>query len=243
MVNKIASKLRSVLRLTRLQRQLQQATDEARRSRDLQGINSLLGKSAYVPWTSSALSPSAVAVVLNDVAINNRSNIVELGSGVSTIYTSLLLKSAKGKSQKKLYSVEHDGAWVREMRSILQTHGTEEFVEFVYAPLKKTKLSYQGAKWYDTNVLDEVFGDVVVDQLLVDGPPAFRDEIKYSRYPAMSFFENKLNGNCCIILDDIDRDSERHIAQLWEDQSGISFRNLMNRGNIAVGVRGQRFNI
>ena len=39
----------------------------------------------YLPWGSGALRPAGLATVCNDVVLNVRRRVVELGSGVSTV--------------------------------------------------------------------------------------------------------------------------------------------------------------
>lgn len=57
---------------------------------NIQALNSLSllmdeNINKYIPFTDYALSPYSIAHILNDLAINSRKNIVEFGSGTSSI--------------------------------------------------------------------------------------------------------------------------------------------------------------
>src|SRR5918997_1250059 len=59
---------------------------------------------SYLPWTISAMRPSALVAVLNEIALNGRRSIVELGAGISTWYIARLLRQVGGH----LTTVEDD---------------------------------------------------------------------------------------------------------------------------------------
>ena len=49
----------------------------------MQHLNPLL--QGYVPWTSSAMRPAAFVNIINDITVNDRRVVLELGGGVSTL--------------------------------------------------------------------------------------------------------------------------------------------------------------
>ena len=76
----------------------------------------------YVPWTSSAMTPNAVVHILNEIIINNRTRILELGMGLSTLYIAKLAKELEGV---RLLSVDHDSCWINICRQNLLAKGLD----------------------------------------------------------------------------------------------------------------------
>lgn len=195
----------------------------------------------YIPWSASSLRPSALILVLNEIKINNRKIIVECGSGISTIYIAKLLKQCNYRD-KKFYSIEHNENWKKIVEHEIKKNDLESFVDLIQAPLNDNSLSWNDTLWYDTKVLNEKFSEENIDLLLIDGPPAYKPEIKYSRYPAVPFFMSKLSDEYAVFLDDYDRRSEKRIIKEWSKILGIEFNNA-NGSRIALGVKGNNFNI
>jgi hypothetical protein len=207
-----------------------------------QRIQTLLSGSAYITWSESALSATAVSTILNDIVVNRRTTIVECGGGVSSLFIGLLLRELD-QPNTHLYTIEHDEGWIEVLQEMLEAHRVNEWITIIPAPLSETSMSWNGEPWYDTSVLESELPGKEIDLLLVDGPPAHRSEIAYSRYPAAPFFSDMLGGRCCIVLDDIDRETEREIIQQWERELQISFQERLLKGNIAIGMRGQAYTV
>jgi predicted O-methyltransferase YrrM len=49
-----------------------------------------------MPWPGSAIAPSALRTILNEIEINSRNIIVEFGCGISTLYIAKVLKNTEG---------------------------------------------------------------------------------------------------------------------------------------------------
>ena len=45
----------------------------------------------YLPWGSGTMRPAGLVAVCNDIVLNDRRRIVELGSGISTVLFARLL--------------------------------------------------------------------------------------------------------------------------------------------------------
>ena len=207
-----------------------------------QRIRSLVDDGPYIPWTNSTLSATAVATVLNDIVINQRSIIVECGSGVSSIFIGRLLKE-RDRPNTHLYTIEHDEGWAKIVRGMTDDYGLDKWVTVIHAPLRKTALSWNEELWYDTGILSQYLKSTKIDLLLVDGPPAHGEDIAYARYPAIPFFKDVLAERYSVILDDIDRKAEQEIVRIWEDILGAHFNKRMLDGNIAIGNRGNAFTV
>ena len=164
--------------------------------------------SAYVPWTGTAMRPSAIAAVLADVVIGERRRVVELGGGVSTFYLGRLLRERGGH----LWTVEHDERWAHLLRAQVEREGLGETATVIFAPLAPTAHGYaDGARWFAEDPLRPIAAAGGIDLLLVDGPPAHGAGVRHARYPALPFFAGALADGGTVVLDDILRRGEREI--------------------------------
>jgi hypothetical protein len=194
----------------------------------------------YIPWSSSAMRPAAVRKIINDIIINERKNVIEFGSGISTIYIASILKELGGGS---FYSVEHDESWINIVLSILKKEGLENYVNIIHAPLESSRFSINNLKWYSENCLMKILEcPESIDCVIIDGPMAYTKELSLSRYPALPFLveNNMLSQNCIVILDDGQRWGEKRVIKRWEKTYDFSFKQ-MPMLNIAFSVRGKYF--
>jgi len=185
----------------------------------------------YLPWSQSAMRPSAIVGVLNEIILNNRSCILECGGGISTNYIASLIKKRGGH----LYTIESDKSWAKILNNLLEAQNLGEFVTVIYAPLKECDIALGKMYWYDETVITKNLSDITIDLLLVDGPPAYQQGQELSRYPALPKFKKYLKDDFCIILDDIDRPGEKKILKIWEKDFRIIFEKRYVNGNIAIG--------
>ena len=90
----------------------------------------------YLPWGSGAMRPAGLVEVCNDIVLNDRRRIVELGSGISTVLLARLLGQLSAPGERRLAAVEHDGRWARWVVSQLVREGVGDHVVVVDAPLR-----------------------------------------------------------------------------------------------------------
>lgn len=187
----------------------------------------------YLPWTKSAMRPSGLVAVLNEITINQRKCIVECGGGISTFYIARLLSNKNGH----IYTIEHDQQWCKLLEQELAKENLSEYVSVIFAPLSSSEIAIkqENTNWYDTSTLEEQLSSLKIDLLLVDGPPAYEVEKQLSRYPAVPFLSTYFAEDYTIILDDINRVGEQEVLQAWEQQLGIVFERRMSQGNIGIG--------
>lgn len=206
----------------------------------MQKLNGLLND--YIPWTSSSIRPSAIVKVINDILINKRKNIIEFGSGVSTLYIAKILNKNGGH----LYSVEHDENWITIIKQMLKKENIDETVTFIHAPMRKSTLSLNNLDWYNEDNLNNVLCNCnKFDLILIDGPLAYNKDHMLSRYPAIPFLINidKIAKESTIILDDIERDGEQIIIKKWEKIYNYNFVKSYVDGGIAISQNGNFYNI
>lgn len=196
---------------------------------------------SYLPWTQSAMRPSGLVAVLNEITINRRQSIVECGGGISTFYIARLLKEKGGH----LYTIEHDQKWCELLGKELAKENLSEQVSLIFAPLNISNIEIEinqentiNTNWYSLPILEAKLSSLKIDFLMVDGPPAYALDIQFSRYPAVPFLSPYFAEDYTVILDDINRPGEQKVVEAWEAQLGIVFERRLSQGNIAIG-RGQ----
>ena len=179
----------------------------------LHALRPLLDAGGFLPWTEGALRPAALLAVCNQIALTDRREVVELGSGVSTVVLARLMRERGGR----LTSVEHDPDWAILAGSQLEREGLGDVARLVEAPLEPHPLGLGDAPWYAAAALAELPGTGEVELLVVDGPPGYGEGMERSRYPAVPALEDRLAARAIVILDDADRPGEREILARWAE--------------------------
>ncbi len=182
---------------------------------DYAQISRLFPESNFIPFTSWTISPSVIVHILNDIVINKRNNIIEFGSGASTLYIARLIQTLK--LEAKFYSVESSEEWFQKMKDELKFYKLEDIVTLIYAPLveapKDICLNDQKL-WYDTEKVTAALGeDHELDLVIVDGP--YGGSTPYARYSAIPFLQPRLSKNIGVFLDDAQREEEFEISEQW----------------------------
>ncbi|MBB5284236.1 hypothetical protein HNQ92_002379 [Rhabdobacter roseus] len=187
------------------------------------------------PYTSSALSPVHLNLVLNDIIINTRRNIVELGSGISTIIIAKLLQTNSIKAQ--FTSIEENEDWANYINNCLIEENLIEYCNVMHIPIKKSENYY----WYDLqkiNIIKQSIG--LIDCLIIDGPIAHSKGKENSREKTLYEFYELLDNTKSVFLDDTNRKGEQIAIKNWTKKYNISF---INFGNFSIHQSGHHFNI
>jgi predicted O-methyltransferase YrrM len=165
-----------------------------------------VGGTAFDPaW---ALRPEALEVVVGLVQ-GGRTNVVECGSGLSTVTIAAALRALDAG---RIDSLEHSPEWASVTRASLAQDGLDRFATVIDAPLRDG--------WYDTAALGAL-PERDIDLLLVDGPLAGDPGLERSRYPALPALADRLAPGAAIVLDDIDRDGERWVFERWREEHDL----------------------
>ena len=192
----------------------------------------------YLPWGSGTMRPGGLVAVCNDIVLNDRRRIVELGSGISTVLLARLLAQVSAGGDRRLAAVEHDARWRRWVVGQLAREAIGDHIAVLDAPLQPRPAAGSSA-WYEEAAvdagLDSVMGGDLIDLLVVDGPPAFADGLGLARHPALPVLRARLAPDATVVLDDVERSGEQEVLRRWEDEFGLDFRRDRHAG-VAIGT-------
>jgi len=161
-------------------------------------LTNLLDFKAAIPATRSwAASPDLLLTISEIVKKNRPGLVVELGSGISTLVT------AKSGA-RKIVSIDNSDAWGAKTVALLKEHKVRG-VDVRIAPLRPYA---NGSEWYDLDAIKDL---KKIDLLIVDGPPGSKNP--EARYPALQQFKDKLSPAAIVVIDDVNREGERKLAE------------------------------
>lgn len=204
-------------------------TDDSRHAEDLhawQVLRPLLDEGNYLPWTSGTMRPAGLVVVCNEIVHQNRTRIVECGSGVSTVVLARLLRQRSGGAS--VVALEHDARWATLVTDMLRRESLTDIARVVHAPLQNDP------PWYARSALTQLPDDI--DLLVVDGPPAHAPGQGRRRAPALAAFEPQLTPTATVVLDDVNRAGEREVLTAWESETSWRF-SIDEAAGVATGRR------
>ena len=193
-------------------------------------LQELLGVDHFIPFTGWSMSPITILHCLNIISLNKPENIIEFGSGATTVYIAKLIKILG--YEINFISVESDLNWKDKIDRQLQALDLLEYVKTVYAPLSEisSHLTHKEQKtWYDVNLLRKVIKDFSFDFVIIDGP--FGGSTPYARYSAVPFLKNNTSQNTIWLLDDTRRPEEKEIARVWKSELALNISHF-NRYSI-----------
>lgn len=186
-------------------------------------LRPLLDGRPYLPFSSGAMRAGGLVHVLNTIVHRAPGEVVECGSGTSTVVLARLLAQ---RGVGHLTAVEHDAHWADVVRGQLAVEGLDTVTDVVLAPLEDG--------WYAPDGIALL--PALIDLLIVDGPPADRPELALARHPAIERLAARLASDAVVILDDIGRPGEQAVLERWERESTWRFERLADEA-IAVGTR------
>jgi predicted O-methyltransferase YrrM len=161
-------------------------------------LTNLLDFKAAIPSTRSwAASPDLLLSISEIVKKNRPGLVVELGSGISTLV-------AAKSGARKIISIDNSDAWGAKTVALLKEHKVRG-VDVRIAPLRPYA---NGSEWYDLDAIKDL---KKIDLLIVDGPPGSKNP--EARYPALQQFKDKLSPAAIVVIDDVNREGERKLAE------------------------------
>lgn len=199
-------------------------------------LGPLIYNHPYLPVSGMSLEFKNIAYIINDITLNNRKEIIEFGSGISTIIIARLIKL--NNLDCKLTSIDNNATWIEKIADSLKKEQLDEYVKLVLAPLVSEE-STPAKKWYSKDVLNSIKNNTY-DLAIVDGPIMSGSAFKLIRYPALPFLYSMMAENCRVILDDANRIGENEIMQIWKTNYPQFDVTIIN-SSIAVFSRGHSF--
>lgn len=180
----------------------------------LQLLLNMFDKKTFLSMTSWSISPKEVLHICNDIVINKRKNIIEFGSGFSTICIAQVIK--RENLNVNFYSVESNQDWINILSRKLEELDLIDSVKFIYAPICEAKsilLMKNQKMWYDEIEISKAINNTKFDCVIVDGPPSMLSP--YIRFSSIPFLKDRLSNKFSIFLDDYRRPIEREILSEW----------------------------
>ncbi len=149
--------------------------------------------------------------ILRDEEINR---IMELGVGKSTV----LLAQYAEHFKKELSLIDDDEYWLQ------QTSKKSSYVLPVYAKLSPITVDNKHISWYKC-----LPPSSNVNLLIIDGPMAYANRIKYNRIGALNWIPEILGDEFIILIDDTNRAGERLLVK--------EIVKKLDRNGLAAGKR------
>ncbi|MBT8399943.1 MAG: class I SAM-dependent methyltransferase [Rhodothermia bacterium] len=159
------------------------------------------------PMTGWSAEPGLVALLQSLVLRDKPVNVVELGSGVSTIVIGYALRKV---GRGSITSLDHDEVYANRTTREIEHHGLQRIATVQHKPLMTVRVGDEEWRWY---------GDArstvsqPIDMLVVDGPPFATG--KMARYPAVPIFLDLLTEDAVVVLHDLYRADEQRIVERW----------------------------
>ena len=188
------------------------AVREFRQTEALLGLHSLFPVRAPLPPSRKwAASPDILLHLVSLVLDRRPRLVVELGSGLSTVWLSYAMERAGNRG--RIISLDHDTRFASGTRALLLAHHLDGIAEVRDAPLTDLDLDGDTWPWYDRTALADIEN---CELLIVDGPPAAtRDR---ARYPALPILAKRLSEHATVVLDDCIRQDEKDIVAQWRQR-------------------------
>ncbi len=175
-----------------------------------------------------ALSASTILAVWDLVQRERPAQIVECGSGSSSVW---LGYAARAAGTGRVVSLEHQADYASQTRDLVARHGLEDVVEVHHAPLTEVEVGGETFRWYD---LARVEGLEAVALLLVDGPPKSTGPL--ARYPAVPLLGDRLVAGAGVVVDDAGRPDERAVVERWAKDGRVEHDRHLSRDAVLLRV-------
>jgi predicted O-methyltransferase YrrM len=177
----------------------------------LQNLSVVLPANDVLPATRGwAASPDLLAVLVDLVAAERPSLVVECGSGASTLWLALAMR--RFEIDGRIVALDHDPVFGGKTRDLLARHDVGDLAEVRDAPLESFSLDGETYSWYARRAWEDLTG---IDLLFVDGPPATTGHL--ARYPALPLLSGSLSLVTTAVLDDLVVPDMQKVLRLWLD--------------------------
>lgn len=162
---------------------------------------------ALPPMRGWAAGADLSRFLYSEVTANGRRNIVECGSGSTTV---ILAYALRANGSGIVTALEHQEEFAEATRRLLAERGLSDWARVVHAPLTDVKIGAEEFTWYEPGRIP----DGPIDLCFVDGPPQTVGDA--ARYPAVPLMRDRLAADAAIVLDDAHRSDERAVGERWQ---------------------------
>lgn len=166
-------------------------------------------------WSDFAIEKKFANLLIYKIITKRPKNIVELGSGLSTLLTLKTLK--KLGYEFFFYSFDSDKSFLEETKNLLISEGLEinQQINLIYSDIKQISIMGTDYKWYEPS--NFIFKFSKIDLLVIDGP--IGTLCKNARYPAIPILKKYLQRGSMVLLDDANREDEEFIVDAWRKEN------------------------
>ena len=168
-------------------------------------IAPLFANWAYLPLTDWAAGPEFLCHISNEICINNRRNIVEFGSGITTIVLARLAKT--NSIDLTITTIDQSPEWQNIVKQIAVRDGVDQYIKFVHNPIVPGRCENIAEIQQRLFVKEDKF-----DCVIVDGPASGHE---FTRLESVPIVKDYLCNSFVIFFHDADRDEEKQLAVDW----------------------------
>ncbi len=178
----------------------------------MQALYSIFKFNTPLPATRKmAASPDFLKLLVDTILSDNPKLVVELGSGISTIFAG---KALEKNGIGDLISIDNDNKYAEVTRKKIRLEKLSDIAKVVTAELKLQTINDQNYMWYDNSFKNEI--NQKIDLLIVDGPPRILN--KKARYPALPLLKDHFSDNIIILIDDGKRKDDSETVNRWVNE-------------------------
>lgn len=185
----------------------------------------VLGSAVDVRWNPGTVAPDLAEYLIQALLLRRPKSVLECGCGVSTLILASALRTLG--QQHQLLSLEHDGFWAGQIRSLLEAEQLSACADVVEARLEPFRATNRCYSWYSAR--ERVEATAPYDLVFVDGPPAVRSS-DAGREAALYALFPLMRPGALLVLDDGNRPGERAAVAAWQkdyaDQIRVSYVDL-----------------
>lgn len=192
----------------------------------LMSIHKLIEPKLPLPVMSDWAVSSDYGLLLISRLFNNAGDVIDIGSGITTLLAAYVLKM-RGKG--KVYSLEHDPHYYDQTLRWLNEHELHDYVNLFLCPLKNHKINEETWLWYDISKARLPKAPRLIS---VDGPPSNTQLL--ARYPAIPLLNKRITKDTIILLDDAGRQDEKTIGERWVAEYGLQSEHIKNHKGTLV---------
>jgi predicted O-methyltransferase YrrM len=178
-----------------------------------------------------AIAPDFALILYELVRDLAPRQIVETGSGVSTLLCAYALESLGGEG--RVLALDHDALFAAKTRATLAKHGLSHRATVVHAPLGQTEVNGARCTWY---AADALAGLPPIDLVMDDGPPKYVG--KGARYASLHVLGPRMAPGAPFVLDVVGDEEKENVARWCRELPYEAEWLDTKKGNVILRKRG-----